>query len=444
MSCALIIAFSHGCIIQSFLARTYMLFVLLISVCFYCYLLWRIKHKRSALIAYTFLGCLAVATHFSGLFAIICIAFCEGRVMHKKSTSQHDWLMWICANGLILLVGVGLYYLWLPMLTILKPYFSISPLSYDTYMYLLLLYPLSVSLYLFPSINASTALTCGFVAIAVRPGNIAKQSVDFRFLLTLIGFAFALGIILFATNIYCPMGGRHKLWMLPFIIPVLGWLLADMCNLLANRLTGFIQFPWLAIIAVMMLIGGYALYSPTDRFSDESEYALTTTQQAAVEQFFDKLGASDMIFIERDDAMMFQNIYPALGSAPYTGRVHAMQGPYHATHMIFDPFYRRIYSEGILTNMFKEALEKHLLDGIDRLVFFYSLWPRSVAKTLMQCDALDKQVIVYTDTGPSYNASKQDIEHAHAAVMIIAKELFIKDLLSPTGKAHACLSAAHQ
>src|SRR5437764_398623 len=67
MCCAALTAFSYGCVIQSFVIRHYIFFVVFISAAHFYYLRWREERKSSLLwtyAAFCLLGCL---THFTGI-----------------------------------------------------------------------------------------------------------------------------------------------------------------------------------------------------------------------------------------------------------------------------------------------------------------------------------------------------------------------------------------
>jgi hypothetical protein len=435
LCCALIVVFSRGCVIQSYVARNYIFFFLFISACFYCFLHWRRHHRVFALAGYAMFGCLAGATHFSAVFTVSCIGACEGAAMLLRGAKAKEWALWIAANAVIAVCVGTLYFIWLPMLKQLALYFSSASLGWGTRIKIMLLYPLGIPLYLFPGIASAIPLACGFAALAVRPGSIAREAGEFRFLLALMALGLALAMALYITDIYTPVGGRHNFWIFPFIISAAGWLLSDIC-LAASRRLG--RFSWLATI---MLLGGWgALYNARDRFADASEYSMTNAHHAAVERFFNGLGPRDLIIMERDDAVMFEDIYPLLGSAPYTGDPRAALAPHLHTHILYDPFFRRMYEKNILLEMFRQAQAKRMLDGVDWLAFFYSLWPHSIAAQLMLCPALDKKVVVFLPM-PGRLAKGDDIHQARAALMLVSKQSFVTDVLAPGGRAHACLES---
>ncbi len=436
MCCASMVAFSQGCIIQSTTARNYAFFLFFISLGFYFSLLWREKRSVRSLLGYCFCGCLACTTHFSGVFCISCIALCE----MPGALRTHTHLRWIVANALVISLALAFIIFWQPTLTLMQlQYFNLSSLALHTRIFAMLLYPLSSALYLFPSHNLAMPLICFFTAMALWPGGAARSNRTLQFLLALMGCAFALGMVLFIFNIYTSITGKHIIWTFPFIIPALGWLLSDACARAAQHLARLRQAQWAAYLATGIFIGSWALYSPADRFADTSEYAMNHSQYDALKRFYATLGPGDLIVMHRDDAAMFANIYPALGNDAFTGLVNATVVPYLNTRILFNPFFRRLNETGVLLNTLLEAKTNHMLDGVDRLIFFYSLWPQSAVGQLILCPSLDKEMLTFPPKEPGHRFSREELSHEAALVLIVQKAVFFKEVLSPAGNAHSCL-----
>jgi hypothetical protein len=442
MCCAALIAFSHGCIILSYVVRHYMIFLFFVSSAFYCYLRWRKEHKTPALAGYSLLGCLAAATHFSTLFAVFCIGACESISMLRRRAGRREWLPWIAANGAILAVGGGLYFLWLPQLTLMQSfYYDLSSYRWSDRIAPMLLYPISSAIYLFPCLEAALPLTIFFMAMALWPGSAARRNPDLRFLIGIMGFAFALGMALFITNRYTSIVGRHMAWTFLFIVPVLGWVLSDTCKRVARNLNTLSRQPWLPGMAAAVFAVGWAMYSPRERFEEREEYNFTYSQFGAIEEFFATLGPNDLIVTERDDAVLFRNIYPELGRGAYSDATNAIAVPYMHTRILFNPFFRRVHWKTSLTKTFAEAREKHLLDGVERLVFFYSLHLPAALPDMMLCPSFGKKSIVIPGAGQGHSYTRDEIENAMGIIVIVPKATFLTDVLSPTGKAHDCLDS---
>jgi uncharacterized membrane protein len=114
--CAAIIAFSYGCIIQSYAVRQYMPLVFFLALAFYCYMRWRRKRNYHMLLAYGCFGALACVTHFSGIFAIACFLLLEGMESIRQRKPFRDTAGWLCVNGIVVTVALAIYLSWRPTL----------------------------------------------------------------------------------------------------------------------------------------------------------------------------------------------------------------------------------------------------------------------------------------------------------------------------------------
>jgi hypothetical protein len=153
------------------------------------------------------------------------------------------------------------------------------------------------------------------------------------------------------------------------------------------------------------------------------------------------LGPRDLIVTEKDDGMMLANLYRYMKEDAFTGRVMAALAPYKNTHILFNPYYPRNYTRGVFLATLDEAAARHMLDGADRIFFMRMAWSRSPLNDLMLCGALEKQIITF----PAFGAplSRNDIDRARAAIMVISRDVMFRDILAPAGKARACLDGKH-
>lgn len=431
MCCATMVAFSQGCIIQSYVTRNYALFLLCISLVFYWYLRWRETRGLGALLGYGMCGCLACATHFSGVFCIVCIALC-GLPGALKARAH---IRWMAVNAAVIALALTLIMLWQPVLDLTwQQYFNISSLSASARIFTMLLYPLSAAAYLFPNPATLIPLACAFTLMALWPGSAALRDKTLQFLLALMACTFLLGMTLFILNIYTSIIGKHILWTFTFIIPVLGWFLSDACTRLAHH-SGLRP----AYFAVGVFAVSLVLYSPAARYANISEYAMTRAQYDAVRQFYATLGSSDLIVMQRDDAGIFANFYSVLGNDAFTGTVHATAMPYLNTRILFNPFYRRLNEGGVFSKTLMDAEARHILDGVDRLVFLYSLWPHSAIAQLILCAPLSKEIFAFPPEPPGHYFTREELEHDAAVLVVVRKEVFFSEVLPAAGKAHDCL-----
>jgi apolipoprotein N-acyltransferase len=96
-------------------------------------------------------------------------------------------------------------------------------------------------------------------------------------LLGLTAVALLLGMGLVISGAYFAPGTRHGIWVLPFIIPPLGWLIADACTRIAGA-----KSLALPLMTVALLVLGYISYNPVLRFTDGTEYDMRESQWQAL------------------------------------------------------------------------------------------------------------------------------------------------------------------
>jgi hypothetical protein len=441
MCCAALIAFSPGCIIQSYVVRHYMILIFFVSLSFYFYLLWRDKHACGALLGYAFLGLLACLTHFSGIFDIFCIAAYETSGLVKRKAPRRVLAGWMLVNAGIGFVALYAYRLWQPILVPLKSYFATHTAgSLPNLLVHALFYPVATPGYVV-GYTAALVLLMAQVWVAIAPPRFITNLARLRSLLTLSVLAYGLGMLLVVTRIYPEPGTRHSIWVLPFVILPTGWMLADGIYWLATKILPT-RAVWPAA-AVFLLACGLLAYSPQARFSDGSEYVWQKEVWDSFSDYMGTLGPADLIITEKDDGIMLANLYPYMGGDAFSGKVMARLAPYRGTRILFNPYFPRNYSTQVFLATLREAQASHLLDKADRLFFLRMAWSRSPLTDLMLCPAVDKRIITFPATPAGSTLSRDNINGSLAAIMVVVKEPFLRDVLSPEGKAHACLNGEH-
>ena len=159
LTCAALVAFSRGCIIQSYVVRSYIIFLFFLSSAFYCYIHWRSSRKTAFMLAYGGFAALACLTHFSGALCVFCIAAYEMPMLYRQKAAVRTQALWIALNLAIGLMTLMVYHMWQPALISVKSYFNASSFyPLHTLVLFTLLYPLAVSTYLFPSTAVSPLL----------------------------------------------------------------------------------------------------------------------------------------------------------------------------------------------------------------------------------------------------------------------------------------------
>lgn len=436
---AVLITFSYGLIVQSYIARNYSMLSLFLSAAFYCYLLWRRNRKNSTMLAaYAFFSVLASLTHFSAIFAIFSIAAYETAILKFYKDSPEVQSRWTLANIGIAAVAITIYALWVYKGLVLGDYFASTSL-FKLFL-AILINPIRATEYVLPS-----AYFIPFLVFLWCLHNV-RCNAHLRELIRLAYIPLALGMLLMAANRYYPAGTRHGIWILPFIIPICGWIMAD----------GILEFGRLAIKNVTVLsmpaaisavlFAGFVLYNPQERFGERSEYQLTENNHRALLHYLETFGPKALVIAERDDAVLLVDIYSTL-----YGR-DIVVVPYLHTHILFNPRYRRMSTRAILVDTLQEAKQNKLLDGIDTLVFMKTDWDvypekRAPMPYLFTCAPLDKHItsfpaFSFADLPDGSGTTKKEKDISPVAFMSVSTKDFFKQVIASDGEAHGCLDEA--
>lgn len=439
MACAMLIAFSHGCVIQTYAVRNYCFFIFFLSCTFYFYLKWRKGHGGLSLAGYAICGSLAALTNFTAAFAVLCIAGAEALVLLKKKDPLSVHAQWAIANFIAALAAAVIYYLWIPLLLPLQSYLVHYFVDAHTRLPRTALYPLAQSEYIFPSQLASLLLLVAIALFCLPTRNITRDTkTPFYSMLKITLLSFALGMVLLATNIYPYFGTRRGLWALPFLISTAGAMIGILCAPLLGKSTGMRQMGAMALI-----IGGYLLYSPDERFHDGAEYAMPLKQWNGAEQVLKTLTASDLIVTERDDGQLLANLYRSNGDAAFSGKTMIATDAYGNVPILYNPFFPRSYNRAVFLANLEEAAQMGVMKTTQRIVFFRTAWSRSPLTDLMLCPMLEKTVLTFPAQQPFHTLTREDIYGSNVSMMLVRKQTLMDDVLAPDGKARACLDGKH-
>ncbi len=437
MCCAALIAFGYGSIIQSYLARNYSIFMFFISATLYFYLLWRRDRRNIFLFFYTLSAIIASLTHFSAIFAVFPIAAYEA-IRGYRNEELITQMKWIALNVFITGAAMAIYFTWVfHGVYLAGKFFETS--SFLKLLLVIAINPVKATEYLLPSIYLLPLIVFLLFLPAVHEDRNLRQ------FLLLACIAFALGMVLLAANRYYPAGTRHGVWVLPFVIPACGWIIANGITESAAILNKKKSAPWLQVAMIFVIISGLAMYSPEKRFADSGEYQVTEKQWQEMSEYLDRLDQKSLIV----DAIMVVDIYPYLDKATLDNKYKAIIIPYHQTHILFNPYYRRMITGDVLTNTLEYAQEHHMLDGIDNIVFMKTIWDtyyesKPPLPYLITCDALEKKIT----SSPPFSfphlqegeiMSQEEKQAAPVAFMSVSKKDFFEQVISPEGKAHHCL-----
>ncbi len=438
LCCSALIAFSHGCIIQSYIVRNYAVFVLFLSLSFHDYLRWRKQDRNTMPIGYGLWSTLACLTHFSGIFFVACIGGYEMLVMHKRKASYPQHGRWLLANGIATFAAATGYVLWQPVLAPLHhPFFDEIFATPQKLALCTLFSPLATGGYILSNYSVALVLLLGMAWVAIARPAFIRNKAGMNSCLALTGVFFALQMTILATGTYPVLGTQRSLWTLPVYILPAGWIIADLCALIEAKLSK--RIPALSQVMALLLFGAAAAtYNPAERFTDRN-YIMKQSDWQALTGYFQKLGSADLIVAQRSDGTLVRNPYPFFDQSSFTALAPVIRIPFGTTHVLIDEFYPHEYNMTALPDMIQAAQTAHLLEGKDRLVFFTTGWSVSHLTDLAHCPALDKEIVTFPRLGPDENLTVDS--HISAALLIVPKQRFLDDVLSPQGKAYGCLEA---
>ena len=438
---AMLVAFSHGCIIQSYLVRQYAVFLFFLSCGFYFYMLWRKDRKTSSLLAYSGFISIASLIHFSAVMAVFCMALHGLTELYPWKSAWKKTFWWVLANLPPALIVLASYLYLEPTLHCVKAYVDASITgpdfhpSHSLWKYLLA-YPLDVAVYI--CTNPVEALILLFLTPILGWKNAALRPY-----LVLAGVALGLGTVLYDANIYNIISARHYIWTFPFFIAVAAGAASEIsvrcCKAIPEKLSPQ-RGP---VAAVLLFAAGCAMYDPTARYADIFEYQVPEAQWQSLLRYTDTLGPNTLLVANRDDAILLQNNYPYLKDATCSGPSAAALVPFNHTHILISPSYRRFYDEDFLISLFKKAEESGMLDGVDTLAFYQTRWARVLEPDLSLCPIPGKKVMVFAQTNPSHGEHAEGNSRAYAKLFIVPKADFIAQVLSPAGQAHSCIIGTH-
>jgi 4-amino-4-deoxy-L-arabinose transferase-like glycosyltransferase len=443
--CATFVAFSTGIISQSFVVRQYPLFMLLISLSFYYYAVWRDTRTRSALSRYTLTGVLAALTHFSAIFFYFCLALYEALVILSRKEKRRALMEWLFANLSIAAVALLTYLAWQPTLNSLSSFFAEFVTPPGVRAAGAAIYPLSTTGFLYPSYGIAIPMLYMLLAYGLWRKPSLPGWEKLRGFVLLAGLSLTVGAGLFYFQIYPFLGTRHSLWIFPLIIPITGAVVAEITAYISRRLNpdAPIAAPMMVYISLILLATWSALAHSDARFGKTGEYGWPLTLWQDLTSKLETLGPTDLIITEKDDGIMLANLYRYMGDDAFYGSRMATLVPYHNTHVLFNPRYPRNYSTDVMLATLEQAKREHMFDGIKRFVFLQMQGSRAPLTELMLCPALKKEIILYPPEPPDHKFVREDFYVHRATLMLISKQAFLNDVLSPSGGNHNCFDRSH-
>ena len=422
---AILIAFGHGTIIQSFVVRHYAIFLFFLSLAFYFYLKWKENPATKNLLLYFIFAILACLTHFSGIFAIFAIAAFETLQTRNKN--------WIISNLLIGIIAISMQYIWQATNSPLA--FSafkeaLKPDGHFSFLDLLMtapFYPALVAYYELPS-----HIWLLLIIPAIVYLYISHKEHRWVILLSLTGFV--LGMMLLASGIYQYLTSRRNLWILPFIIPMSAIAIANIIKKLPVNI-------YISVAAIFAL--GFFSYDSQTRFSEAGditpnawEYnAISKNELREVSAYLSKLDKNSLIVLNRQDAFLIseENPYKYMDKSS-TKKSAFLLIPYHNTKVLFQTSYYESKLE--LLDILQEADKQGLLKDYNSLVFMNIPYSQTFVTDLITCDALKKSVVDFAYQGKERIFSREKSKHNSTALLVTNKQ----DLLKIDDNIKKCLT----
>lgn len=447
LCCATLVAFSYGCILQSYTVRQYMFMLPFASLALYCGLLWCRRPGLTVLLGYVASAALACMSHFSAIFVIFCIAVYATVLRWHRGERAERQIAWTLANVLVVCLWAIFYHSWLPALDSFRTTVTESLAgSLSQRIGYALFYPIVATGYILPSYGFAFLAVPALAAAAFVPERFIPGRKNLRPLLLLTVLAMLLGMALLVSGLYVAPGTRHGLWILPFIVPPLGWIIGDAIAYLARTAApryGSDAGTFLTASLIAVVACGPLTYSVKERFSNNSEYNVPVKEWLSLNRYLEQLTSRDLIIAERDDAVLLVNIYPLLGTAAEDAQTMAAIADVGHTRLLFNPYYRRTSSRNVIVATLQEALNRHFLDGVDRLVFLHGSWDYSPLYKLFTCPELAATIVTFPASTYVRHFTPEDFRHIPFIVMLVSKEELLNALMKPDGKARACLLNQH-
>ncbi len=434
LSCATLITFSYGCILQSYLMRQYCVFLLAMSLNFYCYLYWRDHYRRSLLLAYTFFGWLAVFSHFSAILYFSCIVIFETLSLLHKAAPRRVIAEWVLANAAIAVPALILYSLWRTALIFYGShyhYFWNRPHDIGHLVTNTLGAPFFAAYYLYPAIPFLPFM----LIYLFLPQCESHKRINLRPYLHLASVACLMSMAIYLFKFYPVEGQRHCLWMLPLVLPVAGVAAADMLE----QATVFLRY--FPIRAILMLMFYCAVFDTELRSRDGEFNDWQAGPWQTITHELDTLGPDDIIITDKDGATLLASMYPYKSNAELMDSAAPALVPYHHTHILVSADYFGDYSPKAVRAMIQRAQASHMLDNVNRFVFV-KLWTQLPIHDIALCNALEKKVF-YPLVPAGFQLNSSNFAAGRFAVIAVSKETFMRDVISLSGKATLCLDENH-
>jgi hypothetical protein len=437
LCCAALIAFSYGCIMQSFVMRQYSIMLPFISLHFYCYLCWRELHTRLSLAGCVIFGWLAALSEFSAFFYFACIATFEMLSLLKCHAGRQWIAEWIISNLSVAAVCAYLYHLWEPTEQFYRMHDGGFFLRYastasgvltDTVTGLINAVTYMGPAFPFPILfMIAIGYICGFWPV------FRKGECYFASYIMLAGLACCVSMAIYVTRIYPPIDvPRRSIWMLPLLVPVTGVMLAELL-----KKVDVPSKPMCACIIAAAMASAAFFDSVKQHTSEEYRFWQSSIWHSVTDTL-ELFGPNDVIITDSAGSNLLISLYPYRSNAAFLNGHVALLVPYHHTNLLIAPEYFGNFSPQSLRQMLLETQKNHLLDTIQRLVFL-KVWEKYPFYDLVTCKGLSKETFLYGDLSGIQIHPDALLPSYGFAVIAIAKQTLFQDVLSAQGKERSCI-----
>jgi len=417
---ATLLTFSQGCILQSYLLRHYALLLCFLSLSLYFYLRWRHSHGTAPLTAYCACAMLACLTHFFAICAIFSIALYETVAQFRENGVSKRLFGWMMLNAAIALV-------WgLAILTWHEALMAWMPASEQSSTLPGIYYPWTLAGYLFPTPYALFLLLL-LLPLERRPERALKDY------LWLCAVAFTAG---FAENTR-DQGMRHHIWLVPFLLPLFAWLLADGFTWLAARRNIILPLPAIAVVVLGACMAGYLSVERFPRMTVQpgSEYTLKAEDRRQLVDYLSHLDATHLIVASRTSVFLLdppaENPFRLMEHS-YTRPALAALMPYYKAQLVFHPSYYVIDP----MEMFRDKDVRDALEKVDTVVFVHLPWAPLPLESWLFCPALKAQIVTFPPWQATIAPTRAELDQTPVTLIIVARKDLEAQMLAPEGSCH--------
>lgn len=436
---ALLLATSHGMLVQSYHVRNYAVLMFFLLGQMYYYLKWTRRREVASLASYGLFSVLAVNIHLLAIFnTFVFASVYTVRWLLRRGRMDGQVAAFIMSNLAVGAVGIFLYSLWASTIHFFSDTVALThPSFFDDLGQRLLM----SALYLLPTLMYfSPGEYVGILFFLSLPWIYLRRRAGVSELLPYSYAALVIAVAAYLTRTSPSMATRHELWLVPFIIPVLGISLAhciQWCAALCSRKNVVCKETYIfgGVLALCTLL---CAVDP-DRFNDQGEHEYSEKVWHEVTEYLASLPPTTLVVMGRQDAILFlpgeDDIYEEFAkiSPGKQPRDIAFVKPLFNTRLLFSSYYMFIRKKERLLWVKQQLTDNPELQSVQKLVFVKTLSDINNEPAFF-CNGLDKKVFEWPRDG-----MKDDSSTRKLSVVEMDKNVFLNDLMDASGKAHRCM-----